>query len=101
MWTKRVGNSPTKKVLLLHGGPGGTHEYFEVFDSYFPAAEIEYYYYDPLGSVYSDQPDEPDLWTIPRLVEEIEQVRQARLSIRATSTSTDTPWAGSWRWSMR
>ena len=36
VWTKRVGNSPTMKVLLLHGGPGATHEYFEAFDSYFP-----------------------------------------------------------------
>jgi proline iminopeptidase len=77
VWTKRIGNAPTKKVLLLHGGPGGTHECFEVFDSYFPAAEIEYYTYDQLGSHYSDQPDEPELWTIPRFVEEIEQVRQA------------------------
>ena len=77
VWTKRVGNSPTKKVLLLHGGPGGTHEYFEVFDSYFPAAEIEYYYYDQLGSAYSDQPDDLELWTLPRFVEEVEQVRRA------------------------
>ena len=49
-WTKRVGNSPTTKVLLLHGGPGGTHEFFEAFDSYLPAAGVEYYYYDQLGS---------------------------------------------------
>ena len=46
VWTKRVGNNLTMKVLLLHGGPGATHEYFEAFDSYFPNAEIEYYYYD-------------------------------------------------------
>lgn len=77
VWTKRVGNSPTMKMLLLHGGPGATHEYFECWDSYFPAAGIEYYYYDQLGSHYSDQPDEPELWTIPRFVEEVEQVRQA------------------------
>ena len=57
VWTKRVGNNPTIKVLLLHGGPGVTHEYFEALDSYFPAAGIEYYYYDQLGSAYSDQPD--------------------------------------------
>ena len=36
VWTKRVGNHPTMKVLLLHGGPGGTHEFFEVFDSFLP-----------------------------------------------------------------
>jgi proline iminopeptidase len=77
VWTKRVGNTPTKKLLLLHGGPGSTHEYLEAFDSYLPAAGIEYYYYDQLGSFFSDQPDEPELWEIPRFVDEVEQVRQA------------------------
>jgi proline iminopeptidase len=66
------------KVLLLHGGPGATHEYLEAFDSYFPAAGIEYYYYDQLGSFFSDQPNEPSLWEVPRFVDEVEQVRQAR-----------------------
>ncbi|MBW4617286.1 MAG: proline iminopeptidase-family hydrolase [Desmonostoc vinosum HA7617-LM4] len=76
VWTKRIGNHPTIKVLLLHGGPGLTHEYLEAFDSYFPGASFEYYYYDQLGSYYSDQPAEPDLWELPRFVEEVEQVRQ-------------------------
>ncbi len=26
VWTRRVGNNPKLKVLLLHGGPGATHE---------------------------------------------------------------------------
>ncbi len=77
VWTKRVGNNPKLKVLLLHGGPGATHEYFEAFDSYFPGAGIEYYYYDQLGSAYSDQPKDQSLWTIDRYVDEVEQVRQA------------------------
>jgi proline iminopeptidase len=77
VWTKRIGNNPTVKVLLLHGGPGATHEYLEGFDSYFPAAGIEYYYYDQLGSYYSDQPDAPELWEVPRFVDEVEQVRRA------------------------
>jgi proline iminopeptidase len=77
VWTKRVGNNPTMKVLLLHGGPGATHEYFEAFDSYFPNAEIEFYYYDQLESAYSDQPNDSSLWTVDRFVDEIEQVRQA------------------------
>lgn len=77
VWTKRIGSHPTIKVLLLHGGPGATHEYFEAFDSYLPAGGIEYYYYDQLGSYYSDQPDEPQLWELDRFVEEVEQVRQA------------------------
>jgi proline iminopeptidase len=77
VWTKRVGNNPTIKVLLLHGGPGATHEYMEAFDSFFPAAGVEYYYYDQLGSFFSDQPNEPELWDIPRFVDEVEQVRTA------------------------
>jgi proline iminopeptidase len=77
VWTKRIGNNPSTKMLLLHGGPGVTHEGFEAFDSYFPAAGIEYYYYDQLGSAYSDQPDDPDLWELPRFVDEVEQVRRA------------------------
>jgi len=77
VWTKRVGNNPRIKVLLLHGGPGAAHEYFEAFDGYLPAAGIEYYYYDQLGSAYSDQPDAPQLWNVPRFVDEVEQVRKA------------------------
>ena len=77
VWTKRVGNNPKIKVLLLHGGPGGTHEFFESFDGFFPQESIEYIYYDQLGSYYSDQPNDKRLWTIDRFVEEVEQVRKA------------------------
>lgn len=77
VWTKRVGNNPSIKVLLLHGGPGATHEYFECFDSYFPNAGIEYYYYDQLESYYSDKPSDSSLWNVERFVEEVEQVRTA------------------------
>ena len=35
------------------------------------------YYYDQLGSFYSDQPSDTSLWNLPRFVEEVEQVRQA------------------------
>jgi proline iminopeptidase len=77
VWTKRVGNNPKIKVLLLHGGPGATHEYFECFDSFLPAEGIEYYYYDQLGSAYSDNPNDSSLWNLPRFVEEVETVRKA------------------------
>lgn len=77
VWTKRVGNNPAIKLLLLHGGPGATHEYFEAFDGHLPAAGIEYYYYDQLGSAYSDQPDIDELYDLPRFVDEVEQVRKA------------------------
>ena len=77
VWVKRIGNNPDLRLLLLHGGPGSTHEAFEACDSYLPAAGIEYYYYDQLGSGFSDQPDEPSLWAPDRFVDEVEQVRQA------------------------
>jgi proline iminopeptidase len=77
VWTKRVGNNPKMKVLLLHGGPGGTHEFFENFDGYLPNEEIEYIYYDQLESYYSDKPNDSTLWTIEHFVDEVEQVRKA------------------------
>jgi proline iminopeptidase len=77
VWTKRVGNNPRIRVLLLHGGPGATHELYECFDGYFPYEGIEYIYYDQLGSYYSDQQSDNELWTIERFVDEVEQVRQA------------------------
>jgi proline iminopeptidase len=77
VWTKRVGTNPDLKVLLLHGGPGATDELYECFDTRFPGAGIEYYYYDQLGSLRSDQPDDPSLWDLARFVDEVEQVRRA------------------------
>jgi proline iminopeptidase len=77
VWTKRVGNNPKIKVLLLHGGPGCSHEYFECFESFFPQEGIEFIYYDQLGSYRSDKPTDTSLWVVSRFVEEVEQVRKA------------------------
>lgn len=77
VWTKRFGNNPRIKVLLLHGGPAATHEYLESFESFFPKEGFEFYEYDQLGSYYSDQPTDSSLWTTERFVEEVEQVRKA------------------------
>jgi proline iminopeptidase len=77
VWTKRFGHNPRIKLLLLHGGPGFTHEYFEALEGYLPAEGIEFIYYDQLGSAFSDQPKDKDLWTTERFVEEVEQVRLA------------------------
>ena len=64
------------KVLLLHGGPGFSHEYLEAFESFLPQAGIEMYYYDQLGCNNSDQPDDPGLWTLDRYATEVEEVRR-------------------------
>lgn len=77
VWTKRIGNNPKIKILILHGGPGASHEYLECVDSFFPREGFEYYHYDQLGSFLSDKPKEPQLWNVERFVEEVEQVRKA------------------------
>ena len=92
VWTRKVGENPTIKVLLLHGGPGFCHHYLLSFDDHFPAAGIEYYYYDQLGSQLSDQPDDADLWTIERFVDEVEQVRVAL----GLDSSNFYLWGNSW-----
>jgi proline iminopeptidase len=70
-----VGHGPVK-VLLLHGGPGVSHEYLEAMESFLPEAGIEMYYYDQLSVNYSDQPKDPSLWTLERYCEEVEEVRR-------------------------
>jgi proline iminopeptidase len=94
VWTKRIGNNPELKVLLLHGGPGSTHEYLEACDSYLPAAGVEYYYYDQLGSGFSDQPDDPSLWEVDRFVDEVEQVRRALGLDRENFVLYGQSWGG-------
>jgi proline iminopeptidase len=77
VWTKRVGNNPKVKILLLNGGPGGTHEYFQCFENFLPQEGIEFIYYDQLGCGNSDNPDDTAYWDLNRFVEEVEQVRTA------------------------
>ena len=77
VWTKRFGNNPKIKVLLLNGGPGATHEYFECMENFLPKEGIEFIYYDQLGCGNSDNPKDTAMWSLPRYVEEVEQVRQA------------------------
>ncbi len=75
VWTKKIGDGKIK-VLLLHGGPGFSHDYFECFEDFLPKEGIEFYYYDQLGSGYSDNPTDTTLWNTARFVEEVEQVRK-------------------------
>lgn len=77
VWTKRIGNNPTIKVLLLNGGPGGAHDGFECFENFLPKEGIEFIYYDQLACGNSDNPKDTSLYDLDRYVEEVEQVRTA------------------------
>lgn len=76
VWTQKLGDNPKVKVLVLHGGPGFSHDYLQALDRLVDAG-FELYFYDQLGSGLSDRPDEPELWELPRFVDEVEQVRLA------------------------
>lgn len=94
VWTKRFGNNPRIKILLLHGGPAAGHEYMECFESFFPKEGFEFYEYDQLGSSYSDQPADSSLWTTERFVEEVEQVRKAIGADSANFYVLGNSWGG-------
>jgi proline iminopeptidase len=94
VWTKRFGNNPRIKILLLHGGPAMTHEYMECFESFYPKEGFEFYEYDQLGSYYSDQPTDSSLWTTERFVEEVEQVRKAIGADKSNFYVLGNSWGG-------
>lgn len=81
LWTRTVGHGDIK-LLCLHGGPGGTHEYWENFGDELADLGVEVSMYDQLGSFYSDQPDysDPEIaekyLTYDYFLEEVEEVRQ-------------------------
>lgn len=79
VWYRIVGEAeePGKLPLLtLHGGPGAAHDYLESLDA-LAGTGRRVIYYDQLGCGRSDQPHDPDLWTVPLFVEEVGVVRDA------------------------
>lgn len=67
--------APRAPLVLLHGGPGGTHE--ALMDALALADERAVILYDQLDSGRSDQPNDPANWRVARFVDEIEAVRRA------------------------
>ncbi|MBD3580947.1 alpha/beta fold hydrolase [Flavobacterium selenitireducens] len=74
VFTQKWGNGKIK-LLLLHGGPGHGHEYFENFPEALNSANVTVYFYDQLGAYFSDQPDDAAIWNVDRFVTEVEEVR--------------------------
>lgn len=81
LWTNTQGHGDIK-LLCLHGGPGGNHEYWENFGEKLADLGVQVTMYDQLGSWYSDQPDysDPEIakkyLTYDYFLEEVEEVRQ-------------------------
>ncbi len=62
-------------LLLLHGGPGSTHNYFEVLDSLAESTHRQVISYDQLGCGESFVEGHPELWTLQTWMDELEALR--------------------------
>ncbi len=70
-----VGEESSKTpLLLLHGGPGSSHNYFETLDQLAETGH-QLIMYDQLGSGRSSIPDDPSLWTKETWLEELIELR--------------------------
>lgn len=70
-----VGNGPKTPIILLHGGPGGTHVSMKTLEAL--GSERPVIFYDQLGSGRSDKPNDLSLWKVDRFVEELGQIRES------------------------
>lgn len=64
-----------KPILLLHGGPGSTHNYFEVLDKLSEEGR-QVISYDQLGCGNSYLENHPELWNLDTWVEELKAIRE-------------------------
>lgn len=65
-----------KPLVLLHGGPGSSHNYFEVLDSLAKEDDRQLIMYDQLGCGESYVPNRPDLWNADTWREELVALRE-------------------------
>jgi hypothetical protein len=69
VWYRVVGDGDAIPLVTVHGGPGATHDYLEPLSAL--ADERPVVFYDQLGAGKSDAPDDVNLWTNDRLVDEL------------------------------
>lgn len=78
-YTRTAGESVGGKtpLLLLHGGPGSTHNYFEVLDRLAEEDGRQIVTYDQLGCGRSYLDGHPELWNMDTWLGELTAVREA------------------------
>jgi L-proline amide hydrolase len=81
-WVAVVGDEAVERerglapLLLLHGGPGASHDYLESLAA-ISATGRRVIFYDQQGCGNSDQPDDPSRWTVDFFVREVGAIRAA------------------------
>jgi proline iminopeptidase len=76
VWYRIVGaDRPGVPLLVLHGGPGATHDYLETLAVL--ADERPVIFYDQLGAGNSPAPADASLWTVARFSAELTELRRA------------------------
>lgn len=68
--------SQKKPLVLLHGGPGSTHNYFEVLDALAEEDGRQLISYDQIGCGNSYLDGHPELWTSETWVKELIALRE-------------------------
>jgi len=68
-------HGPRLPIVMIHGGPGGTHAAF--LNALALADERAVILYDQLDSGRSDHPNNPANWTVERFTDEVDAVRRA------------------------
>ena len=68
-------DGPNLPVVMIHGGPGGTHADF--LNLLALASDRAVILYDQLDSGLSDHPNDPKNWTVSRFTDEVDCVRRA------------------------
>ncbi|MCU9612355.1 proline iminopeptidase-family hydrolase [Caldibacillus lycopersici] len=75
IYYQKYGSGQNTPLIILHGGPGGTHVKMKGLAVL--ADERPIIFYDQLGSGRSDHPTDKSLWQVDRFVEELGQIREA------------------------
>lgn len=95
---KIFGKPSSKKtpLLLLHGGPGGSHHYLLGLAEL--AKDRQVIFYDQLGGGLSDHPDDTTIWQVKLFLDELKAIRKYLKLMR--SICLDTRGAVCWQLSI-